>query len=367
MSAVERAAAHLAAGRMVLVVDEADADAPGHVVLGAQHATAADVTFLTRRAGGWIGLALSTERCDALGLEVMSLRHEATRDTPFTVTIEAREGVTTGISTADQAHTIRTAADPAKGPADIVVPGHVRPLRARRGGVLERAGHIEAAVDLAQMAGLAPAAVICPVQAADGSIAGLAQLERFATEHRLPTVTIGALIAHRRCHQQTVEHLSARTLSWGGGQAVAHRYRSLSDERRHTALVLGEVAGQSDVLVRVHPACLPGDVLQIGACDCAHKLERAVAMLEAHGSGVLLYLGEDQHGRHAAPAAHDLRDYGTGAQILAALGLSSLRLITDNPKNLHALEGHGLAVTEQIPLREPRGGHTGAARVVFEL
>ncbi|WCB95254.1 Riboflavin biosynthesis protein RibBA [Baekduia alba] len=323
MTSVEQAADAIGAGGMVVVVDEADAQTPGHVVLGAQRATAEAITFLTRRAGGWIGLALAPERCDELGLRVMSLRPEAVRDTPFTVTIEARDGVTTGISTADQAHTIRTAADPAKGRADIVVPGHVRPLKARAGGVLERAGHIEASVDLARLAGLAPAGVICPVRNEDGSVAGLGELDGFVRRHGLPAVTIADLIAHRRRHERLVERVGTTALATAFGRFAVHGYRSLVDDRQHVALVKGDVAGVAGVLVRVHAGCLAGDVLRSLGCDCAARLESALTLIEAEGAGVLLYLGQHGFGGHHPREAPDVRDAGVAIQILAELGVSS--------------------------------------------
>jgi 3,4-dihydroxy 2-butanone 4-phosphate synthase/GTP cyclohydrolase II len=295
------------------------------------------------------------------------------------VTIEAREGVTTGISTADQATTIRTAVDPAKGKADIVVPGHVHPLKARDGGVLERTGHTEASVDLARLAGCTPAGVICEVQNEDGSMARVGDLAAYCHKHGFKMITIADLIAYRRRHDKLVERVVSTTMPTGFGDFTVVGYRSLVDDKHHVALVKGEVEGKEDVLVRVHSECLTGDVFHSLRCDCGEQLESALSMIEAEGEGVLLYLAQEGRGigllnklkayklqeegydtvdanlKLGLPA--DLRDYGIGAQILVDLGLSSIRILTNNPKKIRGLEGYGLRVADQVPIAHAPNKH----------
>jgi 3,4-dihydroxy 2-butanone 4-phosphate synthase/GTP cyclohydrolase II len=376
---VEEALEEIAEGRMVVVVDDEDRENEGDLVMAAQFVTPDAINFMTRQAGGWICLALPPERCDELGLELMSAKNETPHQTPFTVTIEAREGVTTGISVHDQAHTMQTAIDPLKGKDDIVVGGHVHPLKARSGGVLERTGHTEAAVDLARLAGLIPAGVICEVQNEDGTMARVDDLAAYCHKHHLRMITIADLIAYRRRHDKLVERVVSTTLPTGFGDFVAVGYRSLVDDKHHVALVKGDVEGRSDVLVRVHSECLTGDVFHSLRCDCGEQLESALSMIEREGEGVLLYLAQEGRGigllnklrayklqedgldtvdanlRLGLPA--DLRDYGIGAQILVDLGLSSIRILTNNPKKIRGLEGYGLSVTAQIPIEHVPNSH----------
>src|SRR4051794_34441175 len=379
---VEEALEEIAAGRMVVVVDDEDRENEGDILMAAEHVTADAINFMATHARGWICLALSPERCDELGLELMSLKNETAHQTPFTVTIEAREGVTTGISAADRAHTIRTAVDPAKGERDIVKGGHVSPLKAKPGGVLERTGHTEASVDLARLAGVAPAGVICGGMNEGGGMARVRDLAAYCFKHGLKMITIADLIAYRRRHDKLVERVVSTSLPTGFGEFEVFGYRSLVDDKHHVALVKGDVDGKKDVLVRVHSECLTGDVFHSLRCDCGEQLESALAMIEKEGQGVLLYLAQEGRGigllnklrayklqeegldtvdanlRLGLPA--DLRDYGIGAQILVDLGLSSIRILTNNPKKIRGLEGYGLSVSAQVPIEHMPNPHNEA-------
>ncbi len=382
MSTIEEALEELSAGHMVVVVDDEDRENEGDLVMAAQFITPDAINFMTRQAGGLICLTLTPERCEELGLELMTLKNESAHETPFTVMIEAREGVTSGISVSDQAHTMQVAVDPTKGAADIVQPGHVHPLKAKPGGVLERTGHTEASVDLARLAGLNPAGVICEIQNEDGSMARGEDLAVYCFKHHLKMVSIADLIAYRRRHDKLVERVVDTALPTAFGDFVAVGYRSLIDDKHHVALVKGEVDGRSDVLVRVHSECLTGDVFHSLRCDCGEQLDAALAMIEQEGTGVLLYLSQEGRGigllnklkayklqeqgfdtvdanlRLGLPA--DLRDYGIGAQILVDLGLTSIRILTNNPKKIAGLTGHGLSVTDQIPIVHASNPHNEA-------
>jgi 3,4-dihydroxy 2-butanone 4-phosphate synthase/GTP cyclohydrolase II len=379
---IEDALEDILAGKMIVVVDDEDRENEGDLVIAAQFITPEAVNFMQRQAGGWICLAMTPDRCDELGLELMTLKNESAHQTPFTVTIEAREGVTTGISVQDQAHTMQVAVDPTKGPGDIVKPGHVRPLKAKAGGVLERTGHTEASVDLARLAGLNPAGVICEIQNEDGTMARGDDLAAYCWKHGFKMITIADLIAYRRRHEKLVERVVDTALPTVFGTFTAVGYRSLVDHKHHVALVKGEVDGMQDVLVRVHSECLTGDVFHSLRCDCGEQLESALSMIEQEGRGVLLYLSQEGRGigllnklkayklqeegldtvdanlKLGLPA--DLRDYGIGAQILSDLGLTSIRILTNNPKKISGMAGYGLSVTDQVPIEHVPNPHNEA-------
>src|SRR5688500_2604981 len=369
---VEEAIEEIRQGRMVVVCDDENRENEGDLTLAAQFATPEAINFMAKEARGLICLALTPERCDELGLDLMAAKNETPLQTAFTVAIEAREGVTTGISAADRARTIQVAVDPKTKPHDLVQPGHVFPLKAKAGGVLERTGQTEASVDLARLAGLNPSGVICEVMNDDGTMARVKDLVPYCARHGLKMITVADLIAYRRLHDKLVERVVETRLPTAFGEFNAVGYRSLVDDKHHVAMVKGEVAGRQDVLVRVHSECLTGDVFHSLRCDCGEQLESALAQIEHEGAGVLLYLAQEGRGigllnklkaynlqdegfdtvdaniELGLPV--DLRDYGIGAQILVDLGLSSIRILTNNPKKIRGLEGYGLSVSEQVPI-----------------
>jgi 3,4-dihydroxy 2-butanone 4-phosphate synthase / GTP cyclohydrolase II len=379
---INEAIEEIRAGRMVVVCDDEDRENEGDLTMAAQFATPEAVNFMAKEGRGLICLALTPQRCDELGLDLMAAKNESPFDTPFTVTIEARDGVTTGISAADRARTIQVAIDPAATPRDLVQPGHIFPLKAKSGGVLERTGQTEAAVDLARLAGLNPSGVICEVMNDDGTMARVPDLERYCAHHGLKMITVADLIAYRRRHDKLVERVVTTRLPTGFGEFEVVGYRSLVDDKHHVAMVKGEIDGQPDVLVRVHSECLTGDVFHSLRCDCGEQLESALAMIEHEGRGVLLYLAQEGRGigllnklkaynlqdkgldtvdanlELGLPV--DLRDYGIGAQILSDLGLTSIRILTNNPKKIRGLEGYGLSVSDQIPIVHASNPHNEA-------
>jgi 3,4-dihydroxy 2-butanone 4-phosphate synthase/GTP cyclohydrolase II len=370
---VERAIADIAAGRAVVVVDDEDRENEGDLVFAAGKATPELMGFMIRWTSGFVCVAVEGETLDRLHIPLMTPHNRERMRTAYTISVDARDGITTGISAADRAHTVRVLADSATEPYELVQPGHVLPLRYREGGVLARAGHTEAAVDLARLAGQSAAGVLCEIVNDDGSMMRAPALRQFADEHSLAMISIADLIRHRRRYESHVCRIALTRLPTAEATFYVHAYRDVVTGGEHVALVLGDVADGEPVLVRVHSECLTGDTFGSLRCDCGPQLRAAMTAIAAEGRGVVLYMrGQEGRGiglahklrayelqdggRDTVDANLDLglpadaRDYGTGAQILADLGINTMRLMTNNPTKLAGLEGYGLRIADRVPM-----------------
>jgi 3,4-dihydroxy 2-butanone 4-phosphate synthase/GTP cyclohydrolase II len=376
-STIPEAIEEIRAGRMLVVIDDEDRENEGDLTIAAEKVTPDVINFMARHGRGLVCLPMTGERLDALRIPLMvqDEANSAKFGTAFCVPIEAKKGTTTGISAADRARTVLAAVDPRTRPEDLARPGHMFPLRAVPGGVLQRSGQTEAAVDLARLAGLQPAGVICEIMNEDGTMARLPELQLFCRTHGLKMITVKELIRHRMSHERLVRKIAEANLPTTYGAFRIHAFESLIDRQQNVAMVMGDIDPEDSILVRVHSQCLTGDIFHSTRCDCGDQLDRALEIISGAGKGVLLYLGQEGRGiglvhkimayqlqdqgkdtveaNEALGFKADQRDYGIGAQILVELGLRRMRLMTNNPRKFVGLEGYGLEIVERVPLEVP--------------